>query len=88
MEQIEFLELLTEVIELHQDIRMYNTQYTGFNYELIVNDHLILIIQFPNFENKIVIDSTNPIPDNVDDMLQDARDYMKEKKGRVLSLKT
>jgi hypothetical protein len=80
MGEHQFLKLLARVIKLHKDVRIYNTGYTRFEYELTeANGTLFLTVKFPSHNNKVTVSYETKQYDNFLEKLNEAEEYLYDK---------
>lgn len=80
MGENEFLKLLARVIKLHKDIRIYNTAFTRFDYEITeANGTLFLTVQFPSHTNKVTVSYETKRYDDFTSKLEEAEEYLYDK---------
>lgn len=82
MGEKEFLELLAKVIRLKDEIKIYNTNFMRFDYELTENKgKLTLKISFPNSLNAVSVEYDTRVGPDFHEKLDEARAYLREKQS-------
>lgn len=80
MGEHEFLKLLVRVIKLRKQIRIYNTAFNAFSYDLDEkNGKLLLTIHYPNMGDSVVVTYDTKTIDAVNAKLKDAEAYLESK---------
>jgi hypothetical protein len=80
--EADFLKILTRVIKLYDEIRIFNTSFNRFDYKLEEkNGRLVLTVSFPINAESVVITYDTKQRDKFEKKLKEAEDYLYEKRS-------
>lgn len=79
--ETDFLKILTRVIQLHKECRLYANPYYKFSYDLSeVTGVLHLLISFPHMGDAVTVTYNGKQCDAVYNKLQDVEEYLASKR--------